>query len=78
MELACLQHPKVVNAAYFSPLSGSKLMTTCIDNRWAPVPQPSQPAAVKTCPAKATVKSSCCQSRRASPRRFLCLARMPC
>ncbi|CAL8469557.1 g9098 [Coccomyxa elongata] len=33
MELTCLDHPKVVNAAYFSPRSGSKIMTTCIDNR---------------------------------------------
>lgn len=33
MELARLEHPKVVNAAYFSPLTGSKVMTTCIDNR---------------------------------------------
>ncbi|KAA6425236.1 MAG: DAMAGED DNA-BINDING 2 protein [Trebouxia sp. A1-2] len=32
-ELACLDHPRLVNAAYFSPQSGSKLMSTCIDNR---------------------------------------------
>ncbi len=36
MELTCLDHPKVVNAAYFSPRSGSKIMTTCIDNRCSP------------------------------------------
>ncbi len=28
-----MDHPKVVNAAYFSPGSGTKIMTTCIDNR---------------------------------------------
>ncbi|KAK9908379.1 hypothetical protein WJX75_006998 [Coccomyxa subellipsoidea] len=33
MEVACMDHPKVVNAAYFSPRSGTKIMTTCIDNR---------------------------------------------
>lgn len=32
-ELACMQHSKVVNAAYFSPLTGNKIMTTCQDNR---------------------------------------------
>ena len=32
-ELACLEHPRLVNSAYFSPQTGSKLMTTCIDNR---------------------------------------------
>ena len=32
-ELACLEHPRLVNCAYFSPQTGSKLMTTCIDNR---------------------------------------------
>lgn len=32
-ELACLDHPRLVNAAYFSSQSGSKLMSTCIDNR---------------------------------------------
>ncbi|KAL3157624.1 hypothetical protein ABBQ32_012072 [Trebouxia sp. C0010 RCD-2024] len=32
-ELACLDHPRLVNSAYFSPQTGSKLMTTCIDNR---------------------------------------------
>lgn len=31
-----LAHPKVVNAAYFSPVTGNKIMTTCIDNRWGP------------------------------------------
>ena len=33
MQLAVLDHPKVVNSAYFSPISGSKILTTCIDNR---------------------------------------------
>lgn len=28
-ELAAMQHPKVVNAAYFSPLTGNKILTTC-------------------------------------------------
>lgn len=28
-----MPHPKVVNSAYFSPVSGKKLLTTCIDNR---------------------------------------------
>jgi hypothetical protein len=32
-QLAVLQHSKVVNAAYFSPLTGRKILTTCIDNR---------------------------------------------
>ncbi len=32
-ELACLDHPRLVNSAYFSPQTGSKLMSTCIDNR---------------------------------------------
>ena len=31
-----MEHPKVVNAAYFSPRSGGKIMTTCIDNRCSP------------------------------------------
>ncbi|CAM6103070.1 unnamed protein product [Calypogeia fissa] len=31
--LAELSHPRVVNSAYFSPVSGSKIMTTCQDNR---------------------------------------------
>lgn len=31
--VASMAHPKVVNSAYFSPLSGSKVLTTCIDNR---------------------------------------------
>lgn len=35
MELAALEHPKVVNSAYFSPRTGSKILTTCIDNRRA-------------------------------------------
>ena len=33
MELVRVEHPKVVNSAYFSPVTGKKLMTTCIDNR---------------------------------------------
>lgn len=28
-----MEHPKVVNSAYFSPRSGTKILTTCIDNR---------------------------------------------
>lgn len=32
-ELACLDHPRLVNSAYFSPQTGTKLMSTCIDNR---------------------------------------------
>ncbi len=31
--LAVLPHSKVVNAAYFSPVTGRKILTTCIDNR---------------------------------------------
>eukprot|EP00899_Mesostigma_viride_P017477 jgi/Mesvir1/25730/Mv01914-RA.1 len=31
--LASLAHPRVVNNAEFSPLSGSKILTTCQDNR---------------------------------------------
>lgn len=31
--MACLDHPRLVNSAYFSPQTGTKLMTTCIDNR---------------------------------------------
>lgn len=31
--LAEFTHPKVINAAYFSPHSGRKIMTTCQDNR---------------------------------------------
>jgi hypothetical protein len=33
LEVARLEHPKVVNSAYFSPRTGSKILTTCIDNR---------------------------------------------
>lgn len=33
MELVRVDHPKVVNSAYFSPVTGKKLLTTCIDNR---------------------------------------------
>lgn len=32
-EITCLDHPRLVNSAYFSPQTGTKLMTTCIDNR---------------------------------------------
>lgn len=32
-ELAAMDHPKVVNSAYFSPVTGRKILTTCIDNR---------------------------------------------
>jgi WD40 repeat protein len=31
--LAELPHPRVVNAAYFSPVTGNKILTTCQDNR---------------------------------------------
>lgn len=31
--LAVADHPRVVNSAYFSPLTGRKIATTCIDNR---------------------------------------------
>ena len=31
--LAQLKHPKVINAAYFSPITGRKILTTCQDNR---------------------------------------------
>lgn len=33
LQVACVEHPKVVNSASFSPITGQKLMTTCIDNR---------------------------------------------
>jgi hypothetical protein len=29
-----MEHPKVVNSAYFSPRSGTKILTTCIDKRF--------------------------------------------
>jgi DNA damage-binding protein 2 len=32
-QLGVLPHTKVVNSAYFSPHTGQKLLTTCIDNR---------------------------------------------
>ena len=32
-EIASIEHPRLVNSAYFSPKTGGKLMTTCIDNR---------------------------------------------
>ena len=38
MLLAVLEHPKVVNSAYFSPISGRKILTTCIDNRCCCIP----------------------------------------
>ena len=50
-ELASLAHTKVINSAYFSPVSGRKILTTCQDNRirvWDYVyrtDQVSQPAA---------------------------------
>ncbi|GFR47466.1 hypothetical protein Agub_g9193, partial [Astrephomene gubernaculifera] len=40
-ELAVMQHPRVVNAAYFSPHTGRRILTTCQDNRlrvWDYVP----------------------------------------
>lgn len=32
-ELVSFEHPRVINAAYFSPLTGNKIVTTCQDNR---------------------------------------------
>ncbi|GAB4821800.1 hypothetical protein N2152v2_008846 [Parachlorella kessleri] len=32
-QLASLAHTKVINSAYFSPVSGRKILTTCQDNR---------------------------------------------
>ncbi|GMH33988.1 hypothetical protein BSKO_01822 [Bryopsis sp. KO-2023] len=32
-EVTVLHHPRVVNNALFSPLTGRKIMTTCLDNR---------------------------------------------
>lgn len=32
-QLGVLEHSKVVNSAYFSPWTGRKVLTTCIDNR---------------------------------------------
>lgn len=32
-QLAKYEHPRVVNAAYFSPVYGSKILSTCQDNR---------------------------------------------
>ncbi|PNW73904.1 hypothetical protein CHLRE_13g577550v5 [Chlamydomonas reinhardtii] len=32
-ELAVIAHPRVVNAAYFSPHTGRRILTTCQDNR---------------------------------------------
>ncbi|GIM03291.1 hypothetical protein Vretimale_8050, partial [Volvox reticuliferus] len=32
-ELAVMPHPRVVNAAYFSPHTGNRILTTCQDNR---------------------------------------------
>ena len=31
--LVALEHPRVISAATFSPLSGSSIMSTCGDNR---------------------------------------------
>ncbi|GJP78480.1 hypothetical protein CLOP_g8774 [Closterium sp. NIES-67] len=31
--LASMQHPRVVNSAYFSPITGTRILTTCQDNR---------------------------------------------
>lgn len=46
-ELAVLQHSKVINSAYFSPITGRKIMTTSQDNRirvWDYLYSTSQPA----------------------------------
>lgn len=32
-DICTLTHDRVVNSAYFSPLSGRKILTTCLDNR---------------------------------------------
>lgn len=32
-ELAIMTHSKVINSAYFSPVTGRKVLTTCQDNR---------------------------------------------
>lgn len=32
-EICTLNHERVVNSAYFSPLTGRKILTTCLDNR---------------------------------------------
>lgn len=32
-EVSTLPHPRIVNNAVFSPLTGKKIMTTCVDNR---------------------------------------------
>jgi len=33
LQLAQFEHPRVVNSAYFSPVYGSKILSTCQDNR---------------------------------------------
>ncbi|KAL4435880.1 hypothetical protein ABPG77_000642 [Micractinium sp. CCAP 211/92] len=46
-ELAVLQHSKVINSAYFSPITGRKIMTTSQDNRirvWDYLYSTAQPA----------------------------------
>eukprot|EP00871_Galdieria_phlegrea_P001073 jgi/Galph1/1967/GphlegSOOS_G636.1 len=43
LHLTQYEHPRVVNAAYFSPLYGNKILSTCQDNRlrvWDNVHQP--------------------------------------
>ena len=68
MELASLEHPKVVNSAYFSPRTGSKILTTCIDNRRAPRTRPSSPelldeqqyCLLSSRPCSVRLTESCC------------------
>ncbi len=47
IEVVSMSHPKVVNSAWFSPVTGQKIMTTCIDNRirvWDTLFNADQPA----------------------------------
>ncbi|KAK9840258.1 hypothetical protein WJX74_006309 [Apatococcus lobatus] len=47
IEVVSMEHPKVVNSAWFSPVTGQKIMTTCIDNRiriWDTLFNAGQPA----------------------------------
>ena len=47
IEVLEMEHPKVVNSAWFSPVTGQKIMTTCIDNRiriWDTLFNAAQPA----------------------------------
>ena len=47
IEVVSMGHPKVVNSAWFSPVTGQKIMTTCIDNRiriWDTLFNADQPA----------------------------------